>query len=256
VLDLSEIVPRSHPRYASLKTREKVVEGVEKGITGPNGLIAQGRGEALDYFIGEKTTSPGIDAERAAAAMLLLAKRPVLSVNGNVAALVPQEMVDLAKSIGAPLEVNIFYRTEERVQEIVNLLRSLGGETIFGEDPDALIPGLDHARAKANRGGIYDADVVLVPLEDGDRCEALVKMGKKVITVDLNPLSRTARTATITIVDNVVRALPKLIELVEEMKDLSQEELVAITERYDNVDVLRRSVREMIHHLEGQFSEM
>ena len=36
-------VPPSHPRYASLLTREKVVEGVERGITGLNGLIAQGR---------------------------------------------------------------------------------------------------------------------------------------------------------------------------------------------------------------------
>ncbi len=36
-------------------------------------------------------------------------------------------------------------------------------------------------------------------------------MGKKVITFDLNPLSRTAKTADITIVDNVVRAINKLI---------------------------------------------
>jgi 4-phosphopantoate--beta-alanine ligase len=119
-------VPPSHPRYASLKTREKVVEGVEKGITGLNGLIAQGRGEALDYLIGERTTAPGEDAERAAAAMLLLAERPALSVNGNAAALVPEEMVELARKIDAPLEVNIFYRTEDRVKKIADLLRSLG----------------------------------------------------------------------------------------------------------------------------------
>jgi len=247
------MVPQSHPRYASLKTREKIVEGVEGGITGFNGLIAQGRGEALDYFIGERTTSAGYDAERAAIAMLLLAEQPVLSVNGNVAALVPEEMVGLAEKIDAPLEVNIFYRTEERVQKIADLLRRFGGKRVFGEDPDTLIPGLDHARAKATREGIYNADVVLVPLEDGDRCEALVKMGKKVITVDLNPLSRTARFATITIVDNVVRALPNLVELADEMKELSREELEAIVEGYDNFDVLRRSVQEMIGYLEEQF---
>jgi 4-phosphopantoate--beta-alanine ligase len=249
-------VPPSHPRYVSLKTREKVVEGVEKGITGLNGLIAQGRGEALDYLIGEKTTPPAQEAERAAAAMLLLAERPVLSVNGNAAALVPEEMVALARRIGAPLEVNIFYRTEDRVKKIADLLRCLGAEKVFGEDPDAVIPGLDHARAKAARGGIYDADVVFVPLEDGDRCEALIRMGKRVITVDLNPLSRTARTSTVTIVDNVVRALPNLISLVDEMAGQEEGKLRSILEGYDNRSVLRRSVAEMISHLSDQFSAL
>jgi len=252
---LSE-VPPSHPRYASLLTREKLVEGVEVGITGPNGLIAQGRGEALDYLLGEVTTPPAEEAERAAAAMLLLAERPVLSVNGNAAALVPQEMVLLARKIEAPLEVNIFYRTEERVKKIADLLRSLGAEKVYGENPDASIPGLDHARAKAARGGIYDADVVFVPLEDGDRSEALVRMGKRVITVDLNPLSRTARTSTVTIVDNVVRALPNLIALAEEMAGWDESDLESILEGYDNRSVLRRSVEEMISHLSGQFSAL
>ena len=65
---------------------------------------------------------------------------------------------------------------------------------------------------------IGSADVVLVPLEDGDRCEALVKMGKKVITIDLNPLSRTAQTAHITIVDELTRCLPLLSDFVKEKK--------------------------------------
>ncbi len=50
-------------------------------------------------------------------------------------------------------------------------------------------------------GRIFAADVVIVPLEDGDRCEALKRWAKIVITVDLNPLSRTSRTADLTIVD-------------------------------------------------------
>lgn len=249
-------VPPSHPRYASLMTREKVVEGVERGITGLNGLIAQGRGEALDYLLGEKTTPPAEEAERAAAALLLLAERPVLSVNGNAAALVPEEMVLLARKIGAPLEVNIFYRTEERVRRIADHLRSFGAEEVLGEEPDASIPSLDHARAKATRGGIFDADVVFVPLEDGDRCEALVRMGKRVITVDLNPLSRTARTSTVTIVDNVVRALPNLITLVEEMASLREAELLSTISAYDNRAVLRRSVEAMISHLSRQFPDL
>ena len=36
-------------------------------------------------------------------------------------------------------------------------------------------------------------------------------MGKRVITIDLNPLSRTARTAHVTIVDELTRVLPQLV---------------------------------------------
>ena len=107
-------------------------------------------------------------------------------------------MVELSKAIGAPLEVNLFHRSEERVKKIADLLRSLGAKGVLGEKPDASVPGLDHARALATRGGICDADVALIPLEDGDRCEALVAMGKKVIAIDLNPLSRTSKKATVT----------------------------------------------------------
>ena len=51
----------------------------------------------------------------------------------------------------------------------------------------------------------------MVPLEDGDRTIALKKAKKKIITFDLNPLSRTAQTADVTIVDNVTRAMKLLI---------------------------------------------
>lgn len=249
-------IPRSHPRYASLVARERVADGVKRGFTSTQGLIAQGRGEAFDYLLGEKTTPSAAKATRAAAAMLLLAERPALSINGNVAALVPGEMVELAKALKAPLEVNLFHRTEERVGKIADLLRSLGAEEVLGERPDATVPGLDHARAKATRGGIYDADVVLIPLEDGDRCEALVKMGKKVIAIDLNPLSRTSKMATISIVDNIARAVPNLTSAVTELSELPKGDLSKILEDYDNNKILLQAVEEIQAHLAGQFKQI
>ena len=54
------------------------------------------------------------------------------------------------------------------------------------------------------------ADVVLIPLEDGDRAEALVKAGKKVIAIDLNPVSRTSMAADVSIVDELTRAIPNI----------------------------------------------
>lgn len=55
--------------------------------------------------------------------------------------------------------------------------------------------------------GIFSSDVVIVPIEDGDRAEALASMGKVVISIDLNPLSRTSRMATVSISDDINRAL-------------------------------------------------
>ncbi len=232
-----------------MMTRELLVKGVKDGITSMQGLIAQGRGEAFDYLLGERTTGSAMDAERVAVAMMLLAERPVISVNGNAAALVPGELCELAAALGAPLEVNLFHRTEERVARIVSLLRSRGCATVYGDRPDRLIPGLSHERARATSGGIYGADVVLVPLEDGDRCEALVGMGKKVIAIDLNPLSRTARAATVTIVDNIVRAVPSMVDMAGGMKTLSSAELEKIAGAFDNRRNLAQALDEMMDNV-------
>jgi 4-phosphopantoate--beta-alanine ligase len=248
-------IPKSHPRYASLVARERVADGVKKGLTSSQGLIAQGRGECFDYLLGEKTTTSAETATRAAAALLLLAERPALSVNGNVAALVPGEMALLAQVIDAPLEVNLFHRTEARVKKIADLLREKGAKRVLGENPDVTVPGLDHARALATRGGIYEADVVLIPLEDGDRCEALAAMGKSVIAIDLNPLSRTARKATISIVDNILRAMPNLISMVSQLSSGPRADLETILQGYDNQKVLHQAVQEIQDHLERQFRE-
>ncbi len=242
------MIPKSHPRYESLMTRELIVEGVEKGITSIHGLIAQGRGEAFDYLIGEKTTESALNAEKAVAAVLLLAKKPVISVNGNVAALVPGEIIKLSELVDAPLEVNLFHRTDERVNKIIKHLRSLGAKKMFTKS-DALIPGISHERGKVDSDGIFSADVVLVPLEDGDRCKDLAEMGKTVIAIDLNPLSRTAQCASITIVDNITRAVPNMSRFAEELKNSKKNALLKLVDEFDNKRNLSDAAKEIAAHL-------
>jgi 4-phosphopantoate--beta-alanine ligase len=209
--------PKDHPRYKSLLAREKLVDASE--FVAKQGLIAHGRGEAFDYLLGEQTCLPALSAIKAAASALIEAKNPVISVNGNVVALAAREVARLSEISGAKVEVNLFHRTPERVAGLTKMMKKVGIDAL-GVNADDKIPGLSSERAKCCSDGIGSADVVLVPLEDGDRCEALVKMGKKVITIDLNPLSRTAQTAHITIVDELTRCLPLLSDFVKEKNGL------------------------------------
>jgi len=226
-------VPESHPRYESLLTRHRIEAGVEAGITSRQGLIAQGRGEAFDYLLGEETIPSADEAERVAAAALLRDPDAVVSVNGNVAALVPGEIGALAEATGAAVEVNLFNRTEERVRAIADHLADHGVTDVKGRAADARIPGLDHERAKVDADGIHAADTVLVPLEDGDRAEALGAMGKTEIVVDLNPRSRSAEAATVPIVDNIVRAVPNVTAHARELREESEATLEGLLAGFD-----------------------
>ncbi|MBA2868266.1 4-phosphopantoate--beta-alanine ligase [Methanococcus maripaludis] len=236
------MVPESHPRYKSLLNRDRIVEAFESGVLAKGGMIAHGRGETFDYLIGESTTDIALNSIKVSAALLVLAENPVISVNGNSVALAKDEFVELAKELNGKIEVNLFYRTTEREEKIKDVFESdiENGIVLLGIDnADKQIPGIDHLRGKVSESGIYTSDVVLVPLEDGDRAEALVKMGKTVIAIDLNPLSRTARKSTISIIDELTRCIPLITEYVREYKKIDSTELLKIVENYDNEENLR-----------------
>lgn len=237
-------IPPDHPRAKSLQVREKLIEHYLDGTVAEAGLIAHGRGEAFDYLLGENTTKPALHALEAAAAALLTAETPVISVNGNTAALVAKEIVKLAEATNAKIEVNLFYRAPERETAVKELLTKAGAHNVLGvgENASATIEELNSERRRVDPRGILKADVVMVPLEDGDRTEALVKMNKKVIAIDLNPLSRTSQKATITIVDNIVRAAPKLIQTTRKLKRHTQKELKKILHNFNNKKNLAESL--------------
>jgi 4-phosphopantoate--beta-alanine ligase len=249
-------IPADHPRRVSLETREKIIEGLDLHIVAKAGLLAHGRGEAFDYFIGEKTPDIAKQATRAAVAAMLMAEHPVISVNGNICSLVPEELVELSELTGAPLEINLFYYRKEREDAILKALHDAGATNILGTHnrPSETIPELSSNRRKVDPDGIGKADLVLVPLEDGDRTEALSKVGKFVVTIDLNPMSRTSVYSNVTIVDNVVRCMPLMIEYVKEMKNFPKERLLDIKSQFDNQENIRQSLQIMIDHLKEKSS--
>ncbi len=230
-------IPDDHPRAASLRTREAMKDAVAAGLVHPTGLIAHGRGEAFDYLLGERTPPEAREAVAEAARLLRAAKQPVLSLNGNVVALAARQAVAVQKAFPRlVLEVNLFHRTPERVEALVAVVEAAGATkgSVLGRAPDFRIPNLSSDRALCSKAGLGGSDVVVVPLEDGDRCQALVAMGKTVIAIDLNPLSRTAVAAHVTIVDELTRALPALAAA------LKTSSPGAVGGTYDNADVLRR----------------
>jgi len=230
-------IPLDHPRYKSLMARHLVQEGVLAGITNMTGLVAQGRGEAFDYLLGEKTHSFSEISAKVAAAIILCAKKVVISVNGNTSVLVPDEIVSLAKATNSLVEINLFHDEGDRREKIAKIFRDRDID-ILGVKPDAKIEGLTSDRAKVDSKGIFDADVVIVSLEDGDRTEILVQGGKTVIAIDLNPLSRTPQKSHVPIIDNVQRALPLIEKYYFELKNLKAEELNKIINSYDKNSIL------------------
>lgn len=252
------VVPDDHPRAKSLHYRHVLVDGVKNRVVTPSGLCAHGRGEAFDYILGEQTNNEAYKAMEAAVATLLSANHPVISVNGNVAALVPKEIVEFSNITQIPLEVNIFYQAPGRIKAISNLLMQSGAKELLGmgDVNSVQISNLTSNRRIVDPRGIYKADVVLVPLEDGDRTEALVAEGKTVICIDLNPLSRTAQKSHITIVDNLVRAIPTMITIAKEFRTYEPSKLQEIIKNYNHKENLNQILHAIIQYLKDQITHL
>ena len=242
---------KSHPRYQSLLMRHRLELAAKAGMLADSALIAHGRGEAYDYLLGEKTIPSAHDATMEALAHLQNANSAVISLNGNAIALAGLELLKLASLLNIPVEVNIFYRTPERMNALLSHLNKIKDDNnldveILGENPDAKISGLEGPRANCCKDGIYDSDVILVPLEDGDRCEALVAMGKTVLVIDLNPLSRSARMGSVTIVDELSRVANNL--LTGTMQKISR----IPRSDYDNSQYLQMAINHITSTLSSQ----
>lgn len=244
------MIPKSHPRYDSLRIRHMLAAGFDAGAVVAEGMIAHGRGEAFDYLNGERTGAAAATAIRAAAATLMLSSRPVISVNGNAAALCSDDITTLARAASAKVEVNLFYDEIGRRRIVAGLLRTAGCKQVLGvDDESGTLPGIESDRRRSSVQGILSADTVLVMLEDGDRTEALRRAGKRVIVIDLNPMSRSARHADITIIDNIVRALPLMVRYCTQMASHHPDAIKSMVDSYNNAYVLRQSMAQIQEHV-------
>jgi len=234
----------THPRATSLIIREKLVDGFKNGIVVPHGLIAHGRGEAFDYLLGERTTKYAYEAEKAAVCLLLLSKKSIISVNGNTAALCARDLVTLSNVTKSRIEVNLFHKSVARSNAIARILKKEDAFDVLGLDDKSkiMIKDISSNRKYVDKNGIMNSDTIFVALEDGDRTESLVKKGKKVISVDLNPLSRTAIASNITIVDNIIRVIPNMIKISEQLDKKDKYYLLQLINNFDNKENIHKSL--------------
>jgi len=237
-------IPQTHPRASSLIIREKLVDGFRNGIVVPHGLIAHGRGEAFDYLLGEKTTKYAYEAEKAAVCLLLLSSKSIISINGNTAVLCAKDLVTLSNVTKSRIEINLFHRSRARTNAIASILRKEDAFDLLGLDNKlkTIIRGISSNRKYVDKDGIMNSDTIFLALEDGDRTESLVRMGKKVISVDLNPLSRTAIASDITIIDNIVRAIPNMVKISEQLVKKDNSYLLQLIKNFDNKENMRKSL--------------
>lgn len=240
---IHKIAP-THPRASSLIIREKLVDGFKNGIVVPHGLIAHGRGEAFDYLLGERTTKYAYEAEKAAVCLLLLSKKSIISVNGNTAALCARDLVTLSNVTKSRIEVNLFHKSVARSNAIAKILKKEDAFDVLGLDDKSkiMIKDISSNRKYVDKNGIMNSDTIFVALEDGDRTESLVKKGKKVISVDLNPLSRTAIASNITIVDNIIRVIPNMIKISEHLVKKDKYYLLQLIKNFDNKENIYKSL--------------
>ena len=176
-------IPDSHPRKASLMARQSLVDAAAEGLLAESAMIAHGRGEAFDYLLGEKTSDSARLAIREMAARLMAAAKPVISVNGNTVVLAGHDLIRVAAVLGCPIEVNLYYRTPERVAGLLARLEqqteevasgpapeggqgdwqtAVGSVSLLGGSTDDTIPGLEGPRSVCCSDGIGGADAVLV----------------------------------------------------------------------------------------------
>ena len=61
----------------------------------------------------------------------------------------------------------------------------------------------------------------------------------------MNPLSRTSKMSDVSIMDNIVRAIPFMTKIAEDLKSQDKEVLIEIVNEFDNDENLKESLEQI-----------
>ena len=65
------------------------------------------------------------------------------------------------------------------------------------------------------------------------------------ITIDLNPLSRTSRMSDVSIMDNIIRAIPFMTKIAEDLKTQEKNVLIEMVNDFDNDENLKECLEQI-----------
>jgi len=219
-------IPRSHPRYSSLLTRERLVEAYEEGILDEGALIEFGREEAVDYLIGERTIEEAYRSTEVAVSYILLSKNPMIVLDGVCIALAANEIKKICRLLR--LSVYIGEDSSEVRERLVGRLNlspmKEGIEPKERMDRDLLIV---HGKNKIFRAfnGIK------------------IYFGLNIFSNDINEMD-------IVIVDSVTRFFSTIEEIFNKLRKKSRRELIEITKDYNKEEIFIDTLNFVVNRIE------
>ena len=161
-------VPKTHPRYLSLALRDTIVAGVEqRDYLCPWAYRARAWGGFRLPHRGNDTTLRDGGNPRGGGDASSRSTPCHLRQRAMLAALAPDGLIALGRVLNAPLEVNIFHTETGREQRIREHLLKHGASDVLMPTTQAQLSYIDSNRKFVHPDGIFKADVVFVPLEDG-----------------------------------------------------------------------------------------
>ncbi|VUT26291.1 MAG: 4-phosphopantoate--beta-alanine ligase [Candidatus Methanolliviera sp. GoM_oil] len=219
-------IPKSHPRYASLITRERLIEAYEEGILDEGALIEFGREEAVDYLIGERTIEEAYRSTKVAVSYILLSKNPMIVLDGVCIALAASEIKKICGALG--LSVYIGEDLSEVRERLVGRLSlspmKEGIEPKERMDTDLLIV---HGKNKIFR----------------DFNGRKIYFGLKIFSNDLKEMD-------VVILDSVVRFFSTIEEIFNKLREKSRRELIEITKDYNKGEILIDTLNFVVKRIE------
>jgi len=247
-------IPVSHPRYKSIIVREKLVKAYTNNLLNDEDLIDFGKEEAVDYFLGEKTTKMAYKSYILSISSSILAKKPALVLD-NISCILAEDTIGKFAKPTAP--VSPFIDTcHDRVKKIRFFWgdRLLIGFNKNNFDERLLnrinIPYFEYATID----DLLDLGIDLLFYHKRDRHLERLKNTKK-IYFGLNLFSKDYSYADIIVFDNITRFFTNLENLYFRLIKKDKEMISKMITRYNNVCFLKEYIKEMIVHTEKRLND-
>lgn len=242
-------IPISHPRYRSIIVREKLVNAYNNNILNDEDLIDFGKEEAVDYFLGEKTTKMAYISYIISIMDMFLAKKPALILD-NISFILAEDTIRKSVKDAFFVYPSIDGR-EDRADNIHpffgDRLLIVINEKSFNEILLKRI-GLPYFKYSSTED-IDDLGIDLLFYHKMDNRQLDGLKNVKKVYFGLNLFSNCYYCSDLVILDNINRFFTNIERLYFKLIKNDKERLNKLVVKFGNVDFLKEYVKEMIAHI-------